>query len=89
MPPPPSTLDPEGHYARLGVPLSAAPETITAAYRRDETQAVQWLLAQGARPSADAKPLAHRLVSSVRARISFVFVAMTRRSMGRPICLAA
>ena len=46
-------------------PLRAA---ITAAYRRDETEAVQWLLAQGARPSADAKPLAHRLVSSVRAK---------------------
>jgi RHH-type proline utilization regulon transcriptional repressor/proline dehydrogenase/delta 1-pyrroline-5-carboxylate dehydrogenase len=46
-------------------PLRAA---ITAAYRRDETEAVQWLLAQGACPSADAKPLAHRLVSSVRAK---------------------
>jgi RHH-type proline utilization regulon transcriptional repressor/proline dehydrogenase/delta 1-pyrroline-5-carboxylate dehydrogenase len=46
-------------------PLRAA---ITAAYRRDETEAVQWLLAQGARPSADAKPLAHRLVSSVRSQ---------------------
>ncbi|MDB5792956.1 MAG: putA [Massilia sp.] len=41
---------------------------ITAAYRREETEAVEWLLAQGARPSADAKPLAHRLVSSVRAK---------------------
>jgi len=46
-------------------PLRAA---ITAAYRRDETEAVQWLLAQGARPSADAKPLAHRLVSNVRTK---------------------
>lgn len=46
-------------------PLRAA---ITAAYRRDETEAVQWLLAQGARPSADAKPLAHRLVSNVRSQ---------------------
>ena len=46
-------------------PLRAA---ITAAYRRDETQAVQWLLAQGARPSPDAKPLAHRLVSNVRSQ---------------------
>ena len=46
-------------------PLRAA---ITAAYRRDETKAVQWLLAQGARPSADAKPLAHRLVSNVRTK---------------------
>ena len=41
---------------------------ITAAYRRAETEAVQWLLAQGATPSADAKPLAHRLVSSVREK---------------------
>ncbi len=31
-------------------------------------EAVQWLLAQGARPSADAKPLAHRLVSNVRSQ---------------------
>ncbi|MFC5477502.1 trifunctional transcriptional regulator/proline dehydrogenase/L-glutamate gamma-semialdehyde dehydrogenase [Massilia suwonensis] len=46
-------------------PLRSA---ITAAYRRDETEAVQWLLAQGARPSAEAKPLAHRLVSAVRAK---------------------
>ena len=46
-------------------PLRSA---ITAAYRRDEVEAVQWLLAQGARPSADAKPLAHRLVSAVRAK---------------------
>jgi len=46
-------------------PLRAA---ITAAYRRDETEAVQWLLEQGARPSAEAKPLAHRLVSAVRAK---------------------
>ncbi|WP_137172658.1 trifunctional transcriptional regulator/proline dehydrogenase/L-glutamate gamma-semialdehyde dehydrogenase [Massilia sp. HP4] len=41
---------------------------ITAAYRREETEAVQWLLAQGATPSADAQPLAHRLVSSVREK---------------------
>ena len=41
---------------------------ITAAYRRDETEAVQWLLAQGATPGADAQPLAHRLVSSVREK---------------------
>ena len=46
-------------------PLRAA---ITAAYRRAETEAVQWLLAQGATPSADAQPLAHRLVSSVREK---------------------
>ncbi|MGJ9418572.1 trifunctional transcriptional regulator/proline dehydrogenase/L-glutamate gamma-semialdehyde dehydrogenase [Massilia sp. CMS3.1] len=41
---------------------------ITAAYRRDEAEAVHWLLHQGARPSMDAKPLAHRLVSAVRAK---------------------
>ncbi|QNA87252.1 trifunctional transcriptional regulator/proline dehydrogenase/L-glutamate gamma-semialdehyde dehydrogenase [Massilia sp. Dwa41.01b] len=46
-------------------PLRAA---ITAAYRRDEQEAVQWLLAQGARPGAEAKPLAQRLVTSVRAK---------------------
>ncbi len=44
-------------------PLRAA---ITAAYRRDETQAVQWLLDQGARPSPQAAALAHQLVSNVR-----------------------
>ncbi|MGJ7915091.1 trifunctional transcriptional regulator/proline dehydrogenase/L-glutamate gamma-semialdehyde dehydrogenase [Massilia sp. LXY-6] len=46
-------------------PLRAA---ITAAYRRDETAAVEWLLAQGAAVSADAATLAHRLVSSVREK---------------------
>jgi len=50
---------------REQTPLRAA---ITAAYRRDEAQAVQWLLAQGATPSADAQPLAHRLVSAVREK---------------------
>jgi RHH-type proline utilization regulon transcriptional repressor/proline dehydrogenase/delta 1-pyrroline-5-carboxylate dehydrogenase len=46
-------------------PLRAA---ITAAYRRDEVSAVQWLLSQvseGA-TAAEAQSLAHRLVSSVR-----------------------
>ncbi|WP_409268962.1 trifunctional transcriptional regulator/proline dehydrogenase/L-glutamate gamma-semialdehyde dehydrogenase [Massilia sp. BHUDP2] len=43
-------------------------EAITAAYRRDETEAVQWLLAQGASANADAYMLAHRLVSSVREK---------------------
>jgi RHH-type transcriptional regulator, proline utilization regulon repressor / proline dehydrogenase / delta 1-pyrroline-5-carboxylate dehydrogenase len=46
-------------------PLRAA---ITAAYRRDETEAVEWLLAQGARASDDAYSLAHRLVSAVREK---------------------
>ena len=46
-------------------PLRAA---ITAAYRRDETTAVEWLLAQGASANADAHGLAHRLVSAVREK---------------------
>jgi len=46
-------------------PLRAA---ITAAYRRDEAAAVVWLLDQGASPNAGAHPLAHRLVSAVRAK---------------------
>jgi RHH-type proline utilization regulon transcriptional repressor/proline dehydrogenase/delta 1-pyrroline-5-carboxylate dehydrogenase len=50
---------------REQTPLRAA---ITAAYRRDETAAVEWLLAQGASASADAHLLAHRLVSAVREK---------------------
>jgi RHH-type proline utilization regulon transcriptional repressor/proline dehydrogenase/delta 1-pyrroline-5-carboxylate dehydrogenase len=50
---------------REQTPLRAA---ITAAYRRDETTAVEWLLAQGASASADAHMLAHRLVSAVREK---------------------
>jgi RHH-type proline utilization regulon transcriptional repressor/proline dehydrogenase/delta 1-pyrroline-5-carboxylate dehydrogenase len=50
---------------REQAPLRAA---ITAAYRRDETAAVEWLLAQGAAASADAYTLAHRLVSAVREK---------------------
>jgi RHH-type proline utilization regulon transcriptional repressor/proline dehydrogenase/delta 1-pyrroline-5-carboxylate dehydrogenase len=50
---------------REQTPLRAA---ITAAYRRDETAAVEWLLGQGAAASADAYMLAHRLVSSVREK---------------------
>ncbi|MEG0042938.1 MAG: trifunctional transcriptional regulator/proline dehydrogenase/L-glutamate gamma-semialdehyde dehydrogenase, partial [Massilia sp.] len=46
-------------------PLRAA---ITAAYRRDETEAVQWLLAQGSGASHDAQALAHRLVAAVREK---------------------
>ncbi|SFB72196.1 trifunctional transcriptional regulator/proline dehydrogenase/L-glutamate gamma-semialdehyde dehydrogenase [Massilia yuzhufengensis] len=46
-------------------PLRAA---ITSAYRREETEAVQWLLAQGASANGDAYMLAHRLVSSVREK---------------------
>ena len=46
-------------------PLRAA---ITAAYRRDEAEAVGWLLAQPERPHPDAHALAHRLVSAVRTK---------------------
>ena len=42
--------------------------SITAAYRRDEAEAVLWLLAQQAQPHADAHALAHRLVSAVRSK---------------------
>ncbi|QJD99988.1 trifunctional transcriptional regulator/proline dehydrogenase/L-glutamate gamma-semialdehyde dehydrogenase [Massilia forsythiae] len=41
---------------------------ITAAYRRDETTAVEWLLAQGARANPEAYPLAQRLVTAVREK---------------------
>jgi len=43
-------------------------DAITQAYRRDEREAVQWLLAQGASANGDAYMLAHRLVSSVREK---------------------
>ncbi len=46
-------------------PLRAA---ITAAYRRDETETVNWLLSQAARPHPDAHALAHKLVSAVRSK---------------------
>ena len=41
---------------------------ITAGYRRDESEALQWLLAQGARADGDAAALAHKLVSQVREK---------------------
>jgi RHH-type transcriptional regulator, proline utilization regulon repressor / proline dehydrogenase / delta 1-pyrroline-5-carboxylate dehydrogenase len=50
---------------REQTPLRAA---VTAAYRRDEPTAVEWLLAQGACANADAYMLAHRLVSAVREK---------------------
>jgi RHH-type proline utilization regulon transcriptional repressor/proline dehydrogenase/delta 1-pyrroline-5-carboxylate dehydrogenase len=50
---------------REQTPLRAA---ITAAYRREETAAVEWLLAQGAGANGDAYMLAHRLVSAVREK---------------------
>jgi RHH-type proline utilization regulon transcriptional repressor/proline dehydrogenase/delta 1-pyrroline-5-carboxylate dehydrogenase len=46
-------------------PLRSA---ITAAYRRDEAEAVEWLLAQGAQANGDAAALAHKLVSQVREK---------------------
>jgi RHH-type proline utilization regulon transcriptional repressor/proline dehydrogenase/delta 1-pyrroline-5-carboxylate dehydrogenase len=49
---------------------SALRAAVTAAYRRDETEAVEWLLAQGARPNREAHGLAHRLVSAVREKRS-------------------
>jgi RHH-type proline utilization regulon transcriptional repressor/proline dehydrogenase/delta 1-pyrroline-5-carboxylate dehydrogenase len=55
----------QAEIKREQAPLRAA---ITAAYRRDEKEAVQWLLAQGAQAGADAYMLAHRLVSSVREK---------------------
>jgi RHH-type proline utilization regulon transcriptional repressor/proline dehydrogenase/delta 1-pyrroline-5-carboxylate dehydrogenase len=47
---------------------SALRAAITAAYRRDETEAVEWLLSQGARANGEAHALAHKLVSQVRAK---------------------
>ena len=46
-------------------PLRAA---ITAAYRRSETEAVAWLLAQGNASTPDAQALAHKLVAAVREK---------------------
>ncbi|MDQ1829969.1 trifunctional transcriptional regulator/proline dehydrogenase/L-glutamate gamma-semialdehyde dehydrogenase [Massilia scottii] len=46
-------------------PLRAA---ITAAYRRDEAEAVAWLLGQGNQAHPEAHTLAHRLVSAVREK---------------------
>jgi RHH-type proline utilization regulon transcriptional repressor/proline dehydrogenase/delta 1-pyrroline-5-carboxylate dehydrogenase len=50
---------------REQTPLRAA---ITAAYRRDERAAVQWLLEQGVRANGEAHALSHRLVSQVREK---------------------
>ena len=55
----------QAETAHVITPLRAA---ITAAYRRDEAEQVGWLLAQPARPHADAHALAHRLVSAVRSK---------------------
>ena len=46
-------------------PLRAA---ITAAYRRSETEAVAWLLAQNNASTPDAQTLAHTLVAAVREK---------------------
>ncbi len=47
---------------------SALRAAITGAYRRDEQQAVEWLLSQGATPHPDAQSLAHKLVTAVREK---------------------
>jgi RHH-type proline utilization regulon transcriptional repressor/proline dehydrogenase/delta 1-pyrroline-5-carboxylate dehydrogenase len=47
---------------------SALRAAITSAYRRDEQEAVEWLLSQGASPNADAQALAHKLVTAVREK---------------------
>jgi RHH-type proline utilization regulon transcriptional repressor/proline dehydrogenase/delta 1-pyrroline-5-carboxylate dehydrogenase len=54
--------------AELAHQPSALRAAITAAYRRDEPQALGSLLAQPDRPHADAHALAHRLVSAVRSK---------------------
>ena len=55
----------QAEIKREQTPLRAA---ITGAYRRNETEAVEWLLGQGATPTPEAAPLAHRLVSAVREK---------------------
>ena len=59
-------------FTALRAELAARPTSlraaVTAAYRRDETAAVHWLLEQGATPAAGAHELAHRLVSAVREK---------------------
>ena len=71
--PPASSLIPfaalQAEILRDPTPLRAA---VTAAYRRDEVDAVQWLLQQvkpsAAATSLDAQALAHKLVSAVREK---------------------
>ena len=71
--PPASSLLPfaafQAEILRDPSPLRAA---VTAAYRRDEVDAVQWLLQQvktsAAATSRDAQTLAHKLVSAVREK---------------------
>ena len=55
----------QAEVAGQATPLRAA---ITAAYRRNEPETVGALLAQPARPHAEAHALAHRLVSAVRSK---------------------
>ncbi|MES2150053.1 MAG: trifunctional transcriptional regulator/proline dehydrogenase/L-glutamate gamma-semialdehyde dehydrogenase [Pseudomonadota bacterium] len=66
--PAPSFVPFSALQAELAPTPSALRSAITAAYRRDEPEAVAWLLAQGATPHADAAALAHRLVSAVREK---------------------
>ncbi|MES2760155.1 MAG: trifunctional transcriptional regulator/proline dehydrogenase/L-glutamate gamma-semialdehyde dehydrogenase [Pseudomonadota bacterium] len=53
-------------HAEIKPQQSALRAAITAAYRRDEAEAVNWLLAQGAQANGGAAALAHKLVSQVR-----------------------
>ncbi|MES2320669.1 MAG: trifunctional transcriptional regulator/proline dehydrogenase/L-glutamate gamma-semialdehyde dehydrogenase [Pseudomonadota bacterium] len=52
--------------AELQTAISPLRSAITAAWRRNETDMVGWLLEQGASPHPDAHALAHRLVAKVR-----------------------
>ncbi|MFL6707661.1 MAG: trifunctional transcriptional regulator/proline dehydrogenase/L-glutamate gamma-semialdehyde dehydrogenase [Massilia sp.] len=54
--------------AEIKPPQSALRAAITAAYRRDESAAVEGLLDQGVRANPAAAPLAKRLVEQVRAK---------------------
>ena len=59
----------QAEILRDPTPLRAA---VTAAYRRNEVEAVQWLLGQlkqdGAGSNQQAQALAHKLVASVREK---------------------
>jgi RHH-type proline utilization regulon transcriptional repressor/proline dehydrogenase/delta 1-pyrroline-5-carboxylate dehydrogenase len=72
-PAPASSLPPfAALQAELSGPATPLRAAITAAYRRDETEAVNWLLDQApgavSAPNAQAQDLAARLVSAVREK---------------------
>ena len=57
--------------AEILPPAAPLRDAVTAAYRRDEREAVHWLLAQlgdDARPRANAQALARQLVEAVRSK---------------------